>query len=64
MKVRALASLSGPMGRRAADDVFVVDAPLGEELIARRLAEAVADDPVAEEEPAPKPAKVKAAAKE
>lgn len=64
MKVRALASLSGPMGRRTAGDVFVVDAPLGEELIARRLVEAVADDPVAEEEPAPKPVKSKAAAKE
>jgi len=64
MKVRALASLSGPMGRRAAGDVFVVDAQLGDELITRRVVEAVTDDPVAVEEPAPKPAKAKAAAKE
>lgn len=64
MKVRALVSLSGPMGRRAADDVFVVDAPLGDELIARRLVEAVTDDLVATEEPATNPGKANAAAKE
>lgn len=65
MKVRALASLSGPMGRRTAGDEFVVDAVLGDELIARRLVEAVAaePDPVAEE-PVAKPVKAKAAAKE
>ena len=64
MKVRALASLSGPAGRHTAGDVFVVDVQVGDDLIARRLAEAVTDDPVAAEEPATKPAKVKAAAKE
>lgn len=65
MKVRALASLSGPMGRHTAGDEFVVDAVLGDELIARRLVEAVAaePDPVAEE-PVAKPVKAKAAAKE
>lgn len=65
MKVRALASLSGPMGRRTAGDEFVVDAALGDELIARRLVEAVAaePDPVAEE-PVTKPVKTRAAAKE
>lgn len=64
MKVRALASLSGPMGLRTAGDVFVVDAQLGDELIARRVVEAVTDDPVVAEEPAPKAVKAKAAAKE
>lgn len=65
MKVRALASLSGPMGRHTAGDEFVVDAVLGGELIVRRLAEAVVaePEPVAEE-PVAKPAKAKAAAKE
>jgi hypothetical protein len=53
------------MGRRAAGDEFVVDAALGDELIARCLVEAVAaePDPVAEE-PAAKSAKAKSAAKE
>lgn len=64
MKVRALASLSGPMGRRAAGVEFVVDATLGDELIARRLVEAVADEPEPVEEPAAKPEKAKAAPKE
>lgn len=65
MKVRALASLSGPMGRRAAGDEFVVDAALGAELVSRRVAEEVIPEPMpALEEPAPKPVKAKAAAKE
>lgn len=64
MKVRALASLSGPMGRHTAGDEFVVDAALGEELIARRLVEAVADEPESAEEPAAKPVKARATAKE
>lgn len=65
MKVRALASLSGPMGRHTAGDEFVVDAVLGDELITRRLVEAVGSesDPVLEESAA-KPVKAKAAAKE
>ncbi|WP_395593372.1 hypothetical protein AB4P93_25165 [Pseudomonas sp. B26140] len=64
MKVRALASISGPMGRRTAGDVFVVDAQLGDELIARRVVEAATDEPAVAEEPAPKPVKAKATAKE
>ncbi|WP_156045051.1 hypothetical protein [Pseudomonas moraviensis] len=64
MKVRALASLSGPMGRRTAGDVFVVDAQLGDELIARRVVEAATDEPAVAEEPAPKPVKAKTTAKE
>lgn len=65
MKVRALASLSGPMGRRAAGDVFVVDAALGAELVSRSVAEEVVPEPEpAAEEPAPRPVKAKAAAKE
>jgi len=64
MKVRALASISGPMGRRTAGDVFVVDAQLGDELIARRVVEAATDEPAVAEEPAPKPVKAKTTAKE
>lgn len=65
MKVRALASLSGPTGRHAAGDEIVVDAELGAELIARRLVEAVAAEPdPAADEPAVKAVKAKAAAKE
>lgn len=64
MKVRALASLSGPTGRHTAGDEFVVDAQLGDELITRRVVEAVTDDPVAAEEPATKPVKTRASAKE
>lgn len=69
MKVRALASLSGPMGRRAAGDEFVVDAQLGDELIDRRVAVEVIPEPEPEPEPvaelsAVKPVKGKATAKE
>lgn len=64
MKVRALASLSGPMGRRIAGDEFVVDATLGDELIARRLAEAVTAAPEPAAEAPAKPVKAKAPAKE
>ena len=39
MKVRALASLSGPTGRNTAGDEFVVDAKVGAELIARGVEE-------------------------
>ena len=65
MKVRALASLSGPTGRHTAGDVFVVDAELGAELIARRVAVEVGSEPEpAVEEPAPKSVKARAATKE
>lgn len=64
MKVRALASLSGPMGRRTTGDEFVVDAVLGNELIARHLVEDAADEPEPAEEPVAKPVKAKAALKE
>ena len=65
MKVRALASLSGPMGVRTAGDEFVVDATLGDELIGRHLVEAVDAEPVpVAEEHSAKPAKAKAADKE
>ncbi|ETF09770.1 hypothetical protein PMO01_03155 [Pseudomonas moraviensis R28-S] len=52
------------MGRRTAGDVFVVDAQLGDELIARRVVEAATDEPAVAEEPAPKPVKAKTTAKE
>ena len=63
MKVRALASISGPMGRKVAGDEFVVSAGEAESLRDRKLVELL---PV---EPAPqpvteKPKKPKAAAKE
>jgi hypothetical protein len=65
MKVRALANLSDPTGRRAAGDEFVVNAVLGAELIARRVAEEVVSEPEpAAEEPVPKPVKTLASAKE
>lgn len=65
MKVRALASLSGPMGRRIAGDEFVVDAEAGAELIDRGVVEEVSVEPEpAAEVPATKPAKAKAVAKE
>lgn len=65
MKVRALASLSGPTGRHTAGDEFVVDAKVGDELIARGVAEEVSPEPEpAAEEPATKPVKTRASAKE
>lgn len=64
MKVRALASLSGLMGRHTAGDEFVVDPALGEELITRRLVEVVTDEPEPAAEPAAKPVKGKLAPKE
>ena len=63
MKVRALASISGPMGRKIAGDEFVVSAGDAQSLIDRKLVEPV---PV-ESAPLPvteKPKKPKAAAKE
>ncbi|WP_168216553.1 hypothetical protein [Pseudomonas sp. SG-MS2] len=41
MKVRALASLSGPMGRKVLGDEFLVSADQGRELVARGLAQEV-----------------------
>lgn len=65
MKVRALASISGPMGRKVAGDEFVVDAVLGDELIGRGLVDAVAADPATiEDTPAEKPKKSRAVAEE
>lgn len=64
MKVRALARLSGPIGRRSAGDEFFVDAALGNELIARNLVEEVADESDSAKEPDAKPVKGKAAPKE
>lgn len=65
MKVRALASLSGPTGRHTAGDEFVVDAQVGAELIARGVAEEVSLEPdLATEVPTPKPVKARAATKE
>lgn len=55
MKVRTLASLSGPMGRKAVGEVFTVTAEQGRDLIDRRLAEEVPAEPApvaAEEKPA------------
>ena len=68
MKVRALASISGPMGRKVAGDEFVVNAAEGKDLIDRKLVEMVDDsgpapDAKAEVPAAPKaekPAKAKA----
>lgn len=40
MKVRALASISGPMGRKVAGDYFVVSAVEAQSLIDRNLVEA------------------------
>lgn len=54
MKVRALASISGPMGRKAAGEEFVVNATEGKELIDRKLVAPVEDSaPAAEPEPEP-----------
>lgn len=63
MKVRALASISGPMGRKVAGDEFVVSAGDAKSLIDRKLVEPVAVEPT----PAAateKPAKAKASAEE
>jgi hypothetical protein len=45
MKVRALASISGPQGRKVAGDEFVVSAAEGKDLIDRKLVVAVEDKP-------------------
>lgn len=58
MKVRALASISGPMGRKVAGDDFVVSAVEAQSLIDRNLVEASPMDPA----PAPsneKPSRAK-----
>ncbi|WP_296187889.1 hypothetical protein [Pseudomonas sp. UBA1879] len=46
MKVRALADISGPMGRKSVGEEFVVGATEGKELVDRKLVEAVEDAPV------------------
>ncbi|MFJ5297495.1 hypothetical protein ACIQAL_13330 [Pseudomonas sp. NPDC088368] len=45
MKVRALADISGPMGRKAVGEEFVVGAAEGKELVDRKLVEAVDEAP-------------------
>lgn len=62
MKVRALASISGPMGRKVAGDEFIVSAVEAQSLIDRGLVEAATVD--ASPPSTDKPAKVKAAAEE
>lgn len=59
MKLRALASISGPMGSHVAGEEFVVDAASGKELIDRRLAEAVEDAPAAAIKPPKAPGALK-----
>lgn len=63
MKVRALASICGPMGRKVAGDEFVVSAVDAQSLIDRKLAEPVPVE-VAPAAPTEKPAKSKALAEE
>ena len=63
MKVRALASISGPMGRKVAGDEFVVSAVDAQSMIDRKLVEPVPVE-VAPAPPAEKPTKSKAAAEE
>lgn len=65
MKVRALASISGPMGRKVAGEEFVVSAAFGKDLIDRKLVEMVDDsgpDPDAKAE-VPAAAKAEKSAK-
>lgn len=63
MKVRALASISGPMGRKVAGDEFVVSAVDAQSLIDRKLVEPVPVE-VAPAAATEKPAKAKASAEE
>jgi len=63
MKVRALASISGPMGGKVAGDEFVVSAVDAQSLIDRKLVEPVPVE-VATAAPTEKPAKSKALAEE
>lgn len=48
MKVRALANISGPMGRKAAGAEFVVGAAEGKDLIERKLVVSVEEAAVKE----------------
>lgn len=64
MKVRALASISGPQGRKTAGEEFVVNAAEAQALIDRKLVEPVAADTVTAKEAVEKPAKAKAPAEE
>ena len=63
MKVRALASISGPMGRKVAGDEFVVSAVDAQSMIDRKLVEPVLLE-VAPAAPTEKPAKSKALTEE
>ncbi|MFJ3487731.1 hypothetical protein ACIPL1_30540 [Pseudomonas sp. NPDC090202] len=46
MKVRALASISGPMGRKTVGEEFVVNAAEAKDLVERKLVVVVEDAPV------------------
>ena len=56
MKVRALANLSGPFGRKSKDETFDLKADAARDLVSRKLAEevtvAAAAEPVAVDKPA------------
>lgn len=52
MKVRALANLSGPFGRKSKDETFDLKADAARDLVSRKLAEEVATEPVAVDKPA------------
>jgi hypothetical protein len=45
MKVRALASISGPMGRKALGDEFTLNAADAKDLVDRKLVEVVEEAP-------------------
>jgi hypothetical protein len=45
MKVRALVSISGPMGSKAAGEVFTLNAADAKDLLDRKLAEIIEDVP-------------------
>lgn len=65
MKVRALASISGPQGNKAAGDEFILNAADAETLIGLEWVEAVdAETAPARDVTVEKPAKSQAAAKE
>ena len=63
MRVRALASITGPMGRKVAGEEFVVSVSDGQSLIDRKLVEPVPVEP-APATPTEKPVKLKASAEE
>ena len=65
MKVRALASISGPQGNKAVGDEFALNAADAQELISLEWVEAVETETLPPKDTAlEKPAKSKAAAEE